>query len=83
MTEKLLAEFQRLSEKRDLAAYNAVNAIQFVLSFWEAQTFEDSRQMLQAALEQFQQSDREITEFHHLLVPKKENHSNGNHTTAA
>lgn len=69
-SEQLTLEFQRLSELRDLAAYNCVNAIQFVLAVFEAQEFERSRQMLQEALDAHKRADEAITEFHVRLSRK-------------
>ena len=62
--EKALAEFQTLSEKRDLAAWNCVNAIQFVLAFFEANEFERSREILQEALDLHKKADQAIADFH-------------------
>lgn len=84
MTDSTLAEFQRLCEKRECAALNCVNAIQFVLSVFEAQTFEESREMLQRALHLYQQADHEITDFHVRNANQSaqgESH-NGNSTAA-
>jgi len=67
------AECQRLTERRDLSAYNCVNAIRDVLNFFEAQDFEQSRQMLQDALDLHKDADRAITEFHKSQTQKKEN----------
>jgi hypothetical protein len=68
MTDSALAEFQRLCEKRDLAAYQAVGAINVALA------------LLQSARDQFDQADSRITEF---MNSQKEPQPNGNHTTAA
>jgi hypothetical protein len=65
-----LAEFQRLSDKRDLAAYNAVGAIKTAmqhLSLGEAKLALD---VLQFARDDFDLVDSQITEF---LNSKKEN----------
>ena len=76
-------EFQRLCDRRDVAALNCVNAIQFVLAVWEAQTFAESRQMLEDALAGHKCADQAITEFHrqHKLANQKENHD-GNRSAA-
>lgn len=68
-------EFQRLQDSRDLMAYNCVNAIQFVLAFFEAQDFEGARKHLQHALDQHKAADDAITEFHKQQAAnqKKEN----------
>jgi hypothetical protein len=58
-----LAEFQRLSDKRDLAAYNAVGAIKTAmqhLSLGEAKLALD---VLQFARADFDLVDSQITEF--------------------
>lgn len=75
-------QFQILCDRRDLSAYNCVNAIQFVLSVFEAQDFEQSREYLQAALELHKQADDAITEFH-LRISFKEKQSDGNASKAA
>lgn len=62
--ETLTTHFQSLCEKRELAALNCVNAIQFVLSVFEAQEFEKSRTCLEDALDLYKQADQRITEFH-------------------
>lgn len=69
------AELQSLLEKRDLMAYNCVNAIQFVLSVFEAQDFEQSREYLEAALDRHKKADDAVTEFHQQYARnlKKEN----------
>jgi len=74
-------QFQILCDRRDLSAYNCANAIQFVLSFFEAQDFEQSREYLQSALDQHQEADDAITEFH-LRISLKEKQSDGHRTTA-
>jgi hypothetical protein len=66
-------EFQRLYDSRELAALNCVNAIQFVLAFFEAQDFEGARKHLQHALDQHKAADDAITEFHKSQTQKKEN----------
>lgn len=83
MTDSL-ATFQTLCEKRECAALNCVNAIQFVLSMLEAQTFDDSRAMLQRALDLYKEADQRITEFHvQNANPSAQGDShNGNRTAA-
>ena len=79
------SEFQRLCDRRDLAAYNCVNAIQFVVSVWEAQDFEQSKEMLQRALDLHKEADQTITEFHvrHAQKSTKGDSSNGNRSAIA
>lgn len=79
--ETLPAEFQRLCERRDLAAYNCVNAIQFVLAMFEAQTFEQSREYLQLALEQHKEADLEVTRFIRIHL-EQEKQNDGNRSAA-
>lgn len=72
-----LAQFQRLTDRRELAALHCVNAIQFVLAVFEAQTFAESRQMLQDALDQHRAADDAVTQF--LNTHKGElHHGNAN-----
>ena len=78
---ELAQEFQRLCDRRDLAALNCVNAIQFVLSVWEAQEFERSRSMLERALDLHKRADDAISEFH-KSISEKENQSDGNRSAA-
>jgi hypothetical protein len=68
-------EFQELCDRRDLAAYNCANAIQFCLSIFEAQDFEKSREHLQNALDGYKQADDAVTAFHLEQIQrlKKEN----------
>jgi hypothetical protein len=44
-----------------------------VLSVFEAQDFETSREMLQCALDRYKLADETITAYHKLLDLKKEN----------
>lgn len=71
MADLSATAFQKRYDQRELAALNCVNAVQFVLSVFEAQDFEQSREMLQRALDGYRQADDAITEFHSQL--KKEN----------
>ena len=70
-------KLRTLMERRDLTAYNCVNAIQFCLLFFAAHTFAESRQHLQDALDQHKAADQAITEFHlhYIASQKKENQS--------
>ena len=67
MTDSTLAEFQRLCEKRDLAAYNAMGSINVAM------------ELLRSARDEFDLADKRITEF---LNSTKEN-TDGDRTTAA
>jgi hypothetical protein len=82
--DSALSEFQRLCDKRECAALNCVNAIQFVLSMFEAQTFEQSREMLQRALDLYKEADRRITECHvqNANQSAQGEPNNGNRTAA-
>lgn len=72
----ILAEFEKLQERRELAAVHCVSAIQFVLLMFEAQDFEPARKHLQDALDQHKAADAAISEFH-ARISKKENQSHG------
>lgn len=83
-----LAEFQRLCELRDMAAYRAVGSIQAAVSFWEAQEYEETFKILKAALVRFNAANDQIKLFHARAelsqLPKTEKEkSNGNRTAAA
>lgn len=54
---------QYLIDQREIALLNCPNAIQFVLSMFEAQDFEQSRKYLQDAFDQFQLADRNLAKF--------------------
>ena len=60
----VLSEFNRLWQRRDLAAYRAVAAIQTVVLFWEAQDYQAALTQLQQARAEFQEAERRISEFH-------------------
>lgn len=66
MCEAALAEFQRLCEKRDLAAYQAMGSINVAM------------ELLRSARDEFDRADKRITEF---LNSKKEN-TDGNRSAA-
>jgi hypothetical protein len=78
----LVQEFQTLYEKRELAALDCVNAVQFVLAFFEVQDFEQSRTILQTALDAHKRADDAIAAFH-ARISEKENQSHGNNRSAA
>lgn len=69
-------QFQKLCDRRDVAAYACVMAVEFVLLGLE--DFEKARQHLQQALDRYNQADRAIAEFRNSLgkQTKKENHAN-------
>lgn len=77
-------EFQTLCEKRELAALDCVNAVQFVLAFFEVQDFEQSRTILQTALDAHKHADDAIAAFHQRLRlnSTKENQPDGNRSAA-
>jgi hypothetical protein len=68
MTDSALAQFQRLCEKRDLAAYNAMGSINVAM------------ELLRSARDEFDRADKSITEF---LNSTKEKQNDGNRTAAA
>ena len=59
-----LAEFQKLCNQRDLAAYRVVGAVDVAVSFYEAQDFLETYRILKRALSSFNEADRAVTEFH-------------------
>jgi hypothetical protein len=66
LAQTSLSEFQRLLERRDLAAYGLVDVVNTVILFWEAQDFEGSLSLLKRARAEFRRADRHITEFRNL-----------------
>lgn len=68
--------FAELCMRRDLAAYNCVGAIQFVLSNFEAQDFEEAETHLRRALNLFQRADQSITEYHNNFRTENTPHVN-------
>jgi hypothetical protein len=58
-----LAEFQRLLQQRDLAAYRVVSATQVVIDFFEAQDYESALELLKKSQEAFRQADQKINAF--------------------
>jgi hypothetical protein len=81
----LARELEILSNKRELAALNCVNAIQFVLLMFEADDFNRARQHLQEALDGHKKADDAVSEFHVRLSHqlKKENQSHGRNQSVA
>jgi hypothetical protein len=75
-----LCEFNRLCEKRDLAAYRAVAAIQTVVLFWEAQDHDDVLAQLQKALADFKTADARISQFRNSYQGELDRHG---HTISA
>lgn len=80
MSEKLLAEFQRLCEKRECAAYQAVGAIKTAMAYLSQGDAKQALGVLQFARGEFDQADLRITEF---LNSTKENQTDGNRSAAA
>jgi hypothetical protein len=74
------AEFERLLERRDLAAYRLVSTVDTVILFWEAQDYEASLALLKRAHAEFKHADRQITEFRNLHKGELPRH--GNHPAA-
>jgi hypothetical protein len=67
VTDSALAQFQRLCEKRDLAAYNAMGAINVAM------------EILRSARDAFDLADQHVNEFNNS---KKEN-TDGNRSAIA
>jgi len=76
----VLNEFSRLCQKRDLAAYRAVAAIQTVVLFWEAQDYDDVFAQLQKALADFKAADARISQFRNSYQGELDRHD---HTISA
>jgi hypothetical protein len=74
------AEFSRLCDKRELAAYRLVGTVSTVINFFEAQEYDLALAALKNARADYDAADRKITEFHNA---HKEPKSDGNHTAAA
>jgi len=74
----IAAEFEQLVERRDLAAYRAVGAVETVILFWEAQDFEASLSLLKRAHAEFERAESRITDF--LNSHKGELPRHGNRT---
>ena len=72
----VLSEFNRLCQRRDLAAYRAVAAIQPVVLFWEAQDYDDVLAQLQKALADFKAADARISQFRNSYQGDGARHEN-------
>jgi predicted negative regulator of RcsB-dependent stress response len=70
MTDSAYAEFKRLCDKRELAAYRLVGAVDCVLRFFEAEDFDQAEAALRRAKAEYEDADLKIT---HFLNSKKEN----------
>jgi hypothetical protein len=77
--ENAYAEFERLCNKRELAAYRMVGVVKTVISFFEAQNYDHALAALKDARAEYDAADRKITEFHNA---HKENSTNGYRTAA-
>jgi len=81
-----LKQFESLCSARELAAIHCVSAIQFVLCVFEAQDFEQARQILAEALSVYKRADQTIANFHLSRIQQakreKEKHANGNANVA-
>jgi chemotaxis regulatin CheY-phosphate phosphatase CheZ len=60
------AKFEHLLERRDLAAYRVVEAVEAVIGFWEAQDYEASLSLLKRAHAEFERADHQISDFRNL-----------------
>lgn len=76
----IAAEFKRLLDQRDLAAYRVVGAVQTVILFWEAQDYDASLDLLKQAFAEFRRAESRITEFRNSYTGELTRH--GNHTAA-
>lgn len=63
MTEKALAEFLSLYNRREMAAYQLVGAVRTVLAFFEAQQFDQAEAAVRRAYQDYQDADQRVTEF--------------------
>ena len=85
MTDLLstLAEFQSLTEKRELAAFRCVSTVKVALLFFESELFEQTQEQLRRAVAEFDAADQAITAFHKRhATSEKESTSHGNRTAA-
>jgi hypothetical protein len=82
--DNLASEFQRLCDRRDLAAYHVAAVVQIVISFFESQNYEDALAMLKRAKSDFDVASKQIEEFLKSNFPNstKENKTDGNRTAA-
>jgi len=78
MPRDLAAEFQRLCDQRDLAAYRAVSVISSVIDFWEAEDYPSALAQLQRARAEFLEAEARITKFRKSPQIQKGEHSHGN-----
>lgn len=62
------AEFQSLSNARDLAAYQAVGAAQMALAYLNLADAEKAQRILLESLTRYREADQRITEFHQQQV---------------
>lgn len=76
----LLAEFQSLLDKRELAAVRLVGTVDSVISFFEAQDYEQALFQLKRARDEYNAVDRQISEFHKSHTG---DNRHGNRTNAA
>ena len=74
MTDSAYIEFKRLCDKRELAAYRLVGAVNCVLSFFEAQNFDQAEAALRRAKAEYDAADFLVEQF---LNSKKENSNHG------
>lgn len=80
MADPLFAEFQRLLERRDLAAYRAVVACDLAVHFFEAQDYDTAKVQLERARDDFHEAARRVQEFQ--LKHKGELNRHGNRSAA-
>lgn len=78
----LAVEFQRLLERRDLAAYRAVAMLDLVIHFFEAQDYDTALSQLKRAQSEFQEAARSVQQFQ-LGLTKGETNRHGNSISAA
>ena len=70
------AEFARLLERRDLAAYRVVGAVETVILFWEAQDYGASLALLTRARSEFKRTEIPIAEFRNSHKGELPRHGN-------
>lgn len=75
MTDRI-AEFQRLLQQRDLAAYRVVSATQVAIDFFEAEDYESALALLKKSQEAFRQADGKINAFTKSHLKEKSKHGN-------
>ena len=69
-------EFARLLERRDLAAYRVVGAVETVIRFWEAQDYDASLYLLIRARSEFKRAEIRIAEFRNSHKGELTRHGN-------